>query len=185
MLWSPPEGGAENAGVNRLFAAAGNHGVPLNVLCWGSLPLVGELAARHPDTSVVIDHLGLRQPFEPPVPEQPFEELPLLLDQARHPNVSVKVSGACTMSHEPFPFDDLWEPLSRVFDAFGLDRCMWGTDWTRATALVTHAEAVAAFRDTDRLSASDKAQLMGGSLARIYGWVPARATERPDGAELT
>jgi hypothetical protein len=21
----------------------------------------------------------------------------------------------------------------RIFDAFGFDRCMWGTDWTRAS----------------------------------------------------
>ena len=134
MLWTAPEAGADDAGVNRLFEAAGRHGVPLNVLCWGSLPLVGDLAGRHEATSVVIDHLGLRQPFEPPVPDDPFEELPLLLDLARRENVTVKVSGACTLSHQPFPFDDLWEPLGRIFDAFGIDRCMWGTDWTRATA---------------------------------------------------
>ena len=133
----------------------------------------------------MIDHLGLRQPFEPPVPDDPFEELPLLLDLARRENVTVKVSGACTLSHRPFPFDDLWEPLGRIFDAFGIDRCMWGTDWTRATALVSHGDAVAAFRDTDRLSDADKAQLMGGTLARVYGWEPTRANGAPDGAELS
>jgi predicted TIM-barrel fold metal-dependent hydrolase len=185
MLWTPPDAGVDDPGVNRLFEAAGRHGTPLNVLCWGSLPLVGELAARHEGTSVVIDHLGLRQPFEPPVPDDPFAELPLLLDLAPLPNVTVKVSGACTLSHRPFPFDDLWEPLQRIFDAFGLDRCMWGTDWTRATALVTHADAVAAFRDTDRLSTADKAQLMGGTIGSVYGWMPARATAGGDGAELT
>ena len=26
----------------------------------------------------------------------------------------------------------------------GLDRCMWGTDWTRATELLTYKEGVAA-----------------------------------------
>jgi hypothetical protein len=39
----------------------------------------------------------------------------------------VKISGTCTMSHQPFPYDDIWEPVLRVIDAFGLDRCMWST----------------------------------------------------------
>ena len=29
------------------------------------------LAARNPDTSIVIDHCGLQQPFEPPAPAEP------------------------------------------------------------------------------------------------------------------
>jgi hypothetical protein len=32
-----------------------------------------------------------------------------------------------------------------------------------------------AFRATDRISESDKVNLMGGSLARIYGWSPRKA----------
>jgi hypothetical protein len=38
---------------------------------------------------------------------------------------------ACTLSPQPFPYRDIWDPLGRVFDVFGFDRCMWGTDWTR------------------------------------------------------
>ena len=49
---------------------------------------------------------------------------------------------------------------------------MWGTDWTRAVGLLTYKQGVDAFRDTDRLSAGDKAKLMGGTLARVYGWSP-------------
>ena len=32
----------------------------------------GQLAARNPKTRLVIDHLGIRQPFEPPPPAQPW-----------------------------------------------------------------------------------------------------------------
>jgi hypothetical protein len=32
--------------------------------------------------------------------------------------------------------------LSRVFDAWGFDRCLWGTDWTRASAVVNYEQAV-------------------------------------------
>ena len=125
------------------------------------------MAAGNPDTSLVIDHLGLQQPFEPPVPAKSFADLAKVLQLAAHDNVAIKISGACTMSHAPFPYPDLWDPLGRIFDAFGLHRCLWGTDWTRAVAFVTYQQAVDAFRLSDRLSASDRAALMGGTLKRI------------------
>ena len=92
---------------------------------------------------------------------------------AAHPNVSIKISGACTLSHEPYPYKDIWDPLGRIFDAFGFERCMWGTDWTRAVGLLTYQQGVDAFRVTDRLSNGDRAALMGGTLARVYNWSPS------------
>jgi predicted TIM-barrel fold metal-dependent hydrolase len=116
----------------------------------------------------------LRQPFEPPAPPQPFADLPKVLALATHPNVAIEITGACTLSHEPCPYRDIWDPLGRIFDAFGMDRCLWGTDWTRAVALLTYAQGVEAFRVTDRLSAGDRAALMGGTAARVYKWAPTK-----------
>jgi len=31
-----------------------------------------------------------------------------------------------------------WHPLARVFEAWGFDRYLWGTDWTRAFAVVNY-----------------------------------------------
>jgi L-fuconolactonase len=159
-------------GINRALAAAARHSIPVNLACRGRLDQTLGLAARNPNTRLVIDHLGLQQPFEPPPPAQPFAELPKLLALAVFDNVAVKVSGACTLSHQPFPYRDIWHPLGRVFDAFGFERCMWGTDWTRAVKLLGYKEGVEAFRVTDRLSDSERALLMGGSLQRIYNWLP-------------
>ena len=61
-----------------------------------------------------------------------------MLALAALPNVAIKISGACTLSHEPYPYNDIWDPVCRVIDAFGLDRCMWGTDWTRAVNFLTY-----------------------------------------------
>ena len=144
------------------WPTAAQHSLPVNVACTGRLDQAGQLAARNPNTRLVIDHLGLPQPHEPPPPAEPFADLPKLLALAAHDNVAVKVSGACTLSHEPFPYKDIWDPLGRVFDAFGLDRCMWGTDWTRAVGMLTYEQGVEAFRVTDRLSESERAALMGG-----------------------
>ena len=49
---------------------------------------------------------------------------------AKYPNVSVKLSSAPTYSSEPYPLRDMTEHLKRVFDAFGPQRCFWGTDLT-------------------------------------------------------
>ena len=166
---------AADPGINRVLTAAAKHSLPVNLLCWGRLGQAGQMAARNPSTLLVIDHLGLQQPFEPPAPAEPFADLPKLLDLAAHDNIVVKITGACTLSHEPFPYNDLWDPLWRIFDAFGLDRCMWGTDWTRAVALLTYKQGVEAFRVTDRLSDSDRAALMGETLQRVYNWSPAHA----------
>ena len=165
---------AADPGLNRVLAVAARHALPVNLLCWGRLEQAGVLAARNPNTMLVIDHLGLQQPFEPPPPARPFADLPKLLKLAAYQNVTVKISGACTLSHEPFPYPDLWEPLGRIFDAFGFDRCMWGTDWTRAVALLTYQQGVEAFRVTDRLSGSDRIALMGETLKRIYKWAPTK-----------
>ena len=165
----------DHAGLNAIFAAGARAGVPVNVMAAGKLPLLRELARRNPDTQVIIDHLGLAQPFEPPPPAEPFADLPNVLSLAELDNVAIKISGAGTLAHQPFPYPDIWEPLGRIFDAYGLERCLWGTDWTRAVKLLTYEQGVAAFRVSDRLSDSDRATLMGGTLSRIYGWSPAAA----------
>lgn len=162
-------------GLNAIFAAASRANVPVNVMAAGKLPLLRELARRNPDTAVIIDHLGLAQPFEPPPPAEPFADLPNVLSLAELDNVTIKISGAGTLSHQPFPYPDIWEPLDRIFDAYGLERCMWGTDWTRAVKLLTYEQGVEAFRASDRLSDADRAVLMGGTLSRVYNWSPAAA----------
>ena len=161
--------------INRVLAAAAQHSLPVNLACTGRLDQVAQLASRNPNTRLVIDHLGLSQPHEPPPPAKPFADLSQLLTLAGLDNVAVKISGACTLSHESFPYHDIWDPLYRIFDAFGFDRCMWGTDWTRAVGLLTYEQGVQAFRVTDRLSDSDRALLMGDTLQRVYNWAPSQA----------
>jgi len=169
---TPP---ADDPGLNRVLAAGAELGLPVNVFCWGKLPLLGELAARNPHTQLILDHVGLTQPFEPPAPEQPFADLPNVLALASYDNIAIKISGACTLSHQPFPYSDIWPPLARIFSAYGIERCLWGTDWTRAVGLLSYAEGVEAFRLTDTVSDSERAALMGGNLTRIYNWAPTVA----------
>src|SRR5271155_1519404 len=66
-------------GINRALVAALRHNLPVNLACSGRLDQVGQLAARNPDTQLVVDHLGLQQPQAPPPPAHPFADLPKLL----------------------------------------------------------------------------------------------------------
>ena len=161
-------------GINKVLSTAGKNDLPVNLMARGRLEQVAELAKRNPNTTLVIDHLGLEQPFHPPAPKEPWVELPKLLALSTHKNIVVKISGACTLSHEPFPYKDIRKPVDQIIDTFGLDRCMWGTDWTRAVNLLTFKQGVDAFRAKDWLSDSDRATLMGGSLSKIYGWAPKK-----------
>jgi len=70
--------------INRVLATAAQHSLPVNIACTGRLDQAGQLAVRNPNTRLVIDHLGLPQPHEPPPPAQPFADLPKLLALAAH-----------------------------------------------------------------------------------------------------
>lgn len=159
-------------GLNRVLAEARRLSIPVNLHIAGRLDQGIELIRRNPDTQIIVDHLGLVQPHEPPLPAEPWADLPQVLTLAKLANVTIKITGACTLSREPFPYNDIWDPVCRLIDAFGIDRCLWGTDWTRAVKFLTFAQGVEAFRMTDRISEPDKIKLMGGNVARVYGWSP-------------
>src|SRR5262249_50443986 len=161
-------------GLDRILRAAVKHDLPVNILCWGNVDAGTALIDHHPDTRFIIDHLAILQPRTPPAPSQPWTELPKVLDLAKRKNAVIKVSGACTLSKNPYRFPDTWDPRARAFAAWGLDRGFWGTDWTRAYAVVNYEQAVEPFFKTDRLSESERAMLMGGACAKAYRWSPKK-----------
>jgi predicted TIM-barrel fold metal-dependent hydrolase len=165
---------ADDPGFDRILKAAVKHDFPVNILCWGNLDTGAAIIDRHPDVRFIVDHLGILQPRTPPAPEKPWADLPKVLDLAKRKNAVIKISGACTLSKEPYPYNDIWDPLRRIFDAWGMDRCLWGTDWTRAFAVVDYEKAVKPFLETKRLSEAERAMLMGGATAKAYGWSPKR-----------
>ena len=154
------------------------HDFPVNILFWGNLDAGTALIDRHPDTRFIIDHLGILQPRVPPAPPQPWADLPKVLELAKRPNAVIKVSGACTLSQEPYPFPDIWDPLARVFDAWGFERCLWGTDWTRAFAVVNYEQAVEPFLQ-DRPPERHRAGDADGRRLRQGVWLVAEERLTP------
>ena len=108
----------------------------------------------------------------PPAPAEPWADLPKVLELAKRKNAVIKVSGACTLSNSPI-LSGHWDPWPAC-SGLGFRRCLWGTDWTRAFAVVNYEQAVEPFLKTNRLSDSERAMLMGGATAKAYGWSPKK-----------
>lgn len=164
-----------------LFRAAAREGLPLFISSHGWAAEMEPIAARHPDLTLIIDHIGVSQsPMSPPR-EVPWDKLPGLLGLARYPNVHVKLCGGPLMSTEPYPYNDVWPYLDQVFSAFDTDRIMWASDYTRMLMAdvprgaprrrgVLYSDCLNYLLDSDRLSASDKEDIFGGTVRRALKW---------------
>src|SRR5215203_4661637 len=104
MLTREHKHAPDHPGLDRIARAAVRYDFPVNILCWDNLDAGTALIDRNPDTRFIIDHLGILQPRVPPAPAQPWANLPKLLELSKRRNVVVKVSGACTLSREPYPY---------------------------------------------------------------------------------
>src|SRR4029453_4747900 len=113
MLREEEKRAADDPGLRRIARAAVRYDFPLNILCWDNLDAGIALIDRHPDTRFIVDHLGILHPRGPPAPPGPGASPPKILELARRPNAVIKVSGACTLSRQPYPFPDIWDPLAR------------------------------------------------------------------------
>ena len=163
----------DDPGLDRIAREAARHGLPVNVLFWGNIDAGTTLIDRHPNTRFIVDHMAILQPrTRDALAADPWADLPKVLALAKRKNALIKVSGACTLSHKPYPYPDIWDPVRRIIDAWGVERCLWGTDWTRAFAVVNYEQAVEPFLNTDKLTDSERAMLMGGACAKAYGWSP-------------
>jgi L-fuconolactonase len=176
LAW-PPKG----VGISRvregiydtMLAAMQRSAVPLFVFVFEELTVVEQLATDYPELPIVVDHFGLTQRPLYQLAADPWSELPHLLRLAQFPNVLLKMTGLPALSTVSFPYSDLWPNIHRVLESFGIDRVMWGSDYTRCAPDHTYAAAVEWLRRTTELSESEKSDLMGGNLARIFDWQPA------------
>lgn len=123
------------------------------------------VARRHPDLSIVIDHLA-----KPEVKAGRIE--PWAGDMAvlaALPNVTCKLSGLITESGTGWRTKDLAPYVRTVLELFGSDRLIWGSDWPVANLAGGYEAWVAASDELlAHLTARERAQIRGGNAARIY-----------------
>jgi predicted TIM-barrel fold metal-dependent hydrolase len=151
------------------WPAAEKAGLPVMFLAFGMVPTFAPIAERHPGLNLIIDHMGVNAAIakEKRVPEVVGHAVAI----AKYPNVSIKMSNIASMSLEPYPFRDMTEHLRRVFDAYGPQRCYWGTDLTNAYARATWRQRVTHFtEELSFLSESDKDWVLGRAILERLKW---------------
>jgi predicted TIM-barrel fold metal-dependent hydrolase len=151
--------------MDWLWPAAERVGLPVALLAGDFLPLVGEIAARHPGLRLIVDHFGVVRGNKD---DAAFANMPQLVALAKHPNIAVKVTGGPQYVTDGYPFASLQPRYRAIYDAFGPKRMFWGTDITRMPC--TWKECVSSFAEQSWLPEADKALIMGGAMADWIGW---------------
>ena len=127
------------------------------------------IAERHPGLTLIIDHMGVNAAIAKQ--GRLAEVIGQAVALAKHPNVSIKLSNLPTASLEPYPFRDLTPHIHRVFDAYGPQRCYWGTDVTNGLARVNWRQRLTHIAETlDFLNEEDKDWVMGRAILARLGW---------------
>ena len=142
----------------------------LGLLVTGSnIPVFGKIAERHPGLKMHIDHIGRGGGRTALKDDAVYADLAEMLALARLPNVAVKLSGAPSTSSEPYPYRNIHRYLQRIVDAFGPDRCFWGTDLTRMP--ISYRQCVTMFtQEMAWLKGRDLERVMGAAIVDWLGW---------------
>ena len=152
------------------WPAAEKNRLPVMFLAFGNVDKFGPIAQRHPELPLIIDHMGVNTAIakEGKMAEKIADAVAL----ARYPNVGVKMSNLVNASLEPYPFRDLNDHLKRLFDAYGPQRCYWGTDLTNTSFnRVTWRQRITHFtEELSFLSESDKDWVMGRAIRERLKW---------------
>ncbi len=114
----------------------------------------------------VIDHIA-----KPLIREgilSPWKEKMTLL--ASYPNVFCKVSGMVTEANwQMWRTEDIRPYLDVVFETFGTERVMIGSDWPVCLLAGNYGEVMAIVTDyIAEFSESEKAMILGGNACRAY-----------------
>lgn len=152
--------------LDWLWPAAARAGLPVGLLMPHRVKEVGEIAAKHPDVRLLVDHMARPRGSRD---DAGWADLDRLLALAQYPNVAVKASGAPAYSSEAYPYRNIHRHLKRIFDAFGPQRMFWGTDITRMPC--TWRQCVTMFtEELPWLKGRDLELVMGRALCEWIGW---------------
>ena len=130
------------------------------------LPAAIELVARFPNQPFVIDHIA--KPEIKAKRTLPWAQQ--MLEIAGNRNVYCKLSGLLTEADwNNWKTDDFKPYLDTVFDAFGTDRIMFGSDWPVCLLAGSYSQMMQLIADyTKSFSPSDKEKIFGLNAARFY-----------------
>jgi len=130
------------------------------------LPAAIELARRFADQPFVLDHIA--KPFIKDGTLSPWQEQ--IRELANAPNVFCKLSGLVTEAKlGAWTKQDFRPYLGMVFDAFGEDRLMFGSDWPVCLLSGTYAQVFGLVDEyLNQFSKSTRDKILGANAARFY-----------------
>ncbi|NND32214.1 MAG: amidohydrolase family protein [Saprospiraceae bacterium] len=136
------------------------------LIYWHQLEAAIELASELPDLHIVLDHIA-----KPDIRDGRILKWSRGIRKlADMPNVYCKISGMVTEAHwQYWKPDDFTPYLNLVFETFGPDRCMFGSDWPVCTLAATYQdwfEYVSEFISV--FDAKQQENIMGGNCRRFY-----------------
>jgi L-fuconolactonase len=131
------------------------------------LPAACELVKQFPDQRFVLDHIA-----KPLIKDGILEPWATDLRKlAAFPNVLAKASGMVTEANW-----STWKPgdftpyLDVVFELFGVERVMIGSDWPVCTVAATYGQVMSIVADFIRqFSLDEQEQILGENARRFYG----------------
>jgi L-fuconolactonase len=149
-----------------VFDAMAEHGLVFDALARPQhLPRVQTICERHPNLTVVVDHIA-----KPLIREQRLDPWRAdLAGVARCANTVCKLSGIATEAAPDWTVTDIKPYVDHVLAAFGPQRLLWGSDWP----VVDLAGGYARWWDAAQtllapLDAAARDVILGGTAARIY-----------------
>ncbi len=152
-------------GLDKMFRFGGEEQLTICLLIAPeALPVVARQCGRFPHTPVLIDHLG-QVGMHGEIPRDQTEALCAL---SKYREVRIKVSGFYALASKRPPHRELVPLIHRVYEAFGPQRLMWGSDYP-FQLVESYEDSVSVVRDhLDFLSAHDRAWLLGKSAESVF-----------------
>ena len=153
--------------VNRGLALLEKHDLAYDLLFFVKhLKHAKTVAAQHPNLRLVLDHLA-----KPVIKKQ---DMTIWKDDlvaaAQHENVYCKLSGMVTEADwENWKTADLKPYVETALEAFGADRCMFGSDWPVCDLAATYQQVFDATMDCiGDLSETERGKILGQNAIDFY-----------------
>jgi predicted TIM-barrel fold metal-dependent hydrolase len=129
------------------------------------LEAAADLARRNPELPLVLNHCGMPRERKAPALERWQRGLRRL---AEHPNVTAKISGLGMFDHA-WTADSIRPFVHDVFDAFGVGRCMFGSNFPVDKLYSSYSTLVQAMEQiTSVLSPDEQRAFFHDNATRVY-----------------
>lgn len=125
------------------------------------------LVSKFPDQKFVLDHLA-----KPPIKSGKLGDWKNEIKElAKHTNVHCKLSGMVTEANwGKWAKEDFTPYLDVIFESFGTDRIMYGSDWPVCLLSGNYTEVLSITTNyIDQLSIQEQSQVMGLNAHEFYG----------------